>query len=198
MIKAVIFDYGGVVSTDVGLRGLTRIYCHRHTLDFKGFYQVLSENFKKAKVNQMSATDFWQALANFAKKDPRELKREFTAPNTVNPEGVGLVRLVKKTLKTGLLSNHIEDWLEETLDKENLRDLFDVINTSYRSGKAKPDPKIYLETAEMLEVKPEECVFIDDDNRNVLASIKVGMTGILCEDILTVRAILFERKIIKP
>ena len=42
-------------------------------------------------------------------------------------------------------------------------------------GIKKPDPKIFLLTCNRLDVRPEECVFIDDTLENVEAANKLGM-----------------------
>lgn len=42
----------------------------------------------------------------------------------------------------------------------------------------KPDPEIYLRLCKRYSLKPEECVFIDDTQKNVDAAQKLGMKGI--------------------
>jgi putative hydrolase of the HAD superfamily len=78
-----------------------------------------------------------------------------------------------------LLSNQIEDWLEEVIEKYELNKLFDVIITSYNFKIAKPDISIFKETAKKLGVKPEECIYIDDLDKNIPPAKKLGMKTIL-------------------
>jgi len=49
---------------------------------------------------------------------------------------------------------------------------------SGEEGIIKPEPEIFLIAAERLKVKPEECLFIDDIERNVEGAKAVGMIGI--------------------
>ncbi len=42
----------------------------------------------------------------------------------------------------------------------------------------KPNPEIYLRLCKRYSLKPEECVFIDDTQKNVDAAQKLGMKGI--------------------
>ena len=44
---------------------------------------------------------------------------------------------------------------------------------------AKPEPEIFKLLISKYNLKPEECVFIDDRKDNVDAAIKLGMSGIV-------------------
>lgn len=43
----------------------------------------------------------------------------------------------------------------------------------------KPEPGIYLRFLEFFRLRPEECVFIDDDPRNIEAAVRCGMGGVI-------------------
>ena len=43
----------------------------------------------------------------------------------------------------------------------------------------KPEPGIYLRFLEYFRLRPEECVFIDDDPRNIEAAVRCGMGGVI-------------------
>ena len=45
------------------------------------------------------------------------------------------------------------------------------------------DKKIFLHVLEEINSKPEESLFIDDQEKNVLAARKIGMKGIVYKDI---------------
>lgn len=49
-------------------------------------------------------------------------------------------------------------------------------------GFKKPDSRIYLLAAEWLGVKPQECLFIDDNLVSLEGAHEVGMTGVLIQD----------------
>jgi HAD superfamily hydrolase (TIGR01509 family) len=60
--------------------------------------------------------------------------------------------------------------------------LFDVVVVSGEVGFAKPDREIYHHTADLLEVEPAECVFIDDRQAYVSGAEQAGMQAILYQD----------------
>ncbi len=79
-------------------------------------------------------------------------------------------------LKTGLLSN---SWGLSAYPFDLLRAHFDDLVISAEVGLRKPDPAIYRLAAERLRIAPEECVFIDDLERNVEVARDLGMIGIV-------------------
>ena len=56
--------------------------------------------------------------------------------------------------------------------------LFDDVISSAVVGMAKPDHRIYRLAAERLKLPVEECLFIDDAERNVEAAREVGMSAV--------------------
>ena len=58
--------------------------------------------------------------------------------------------------------------------------LIDTATFSCHVGMQKPDPRIYQLTAERLEVKPEDCLYVGDGDSNELTgALKVGMHPVL-------------------
>jgi putative hydrolase of the HAD superfamily len=74
-----------------------------------------------------------------------------------------------------------------------LDELFDVVVDSSEVGMRKPDPGIYLLTCRKLGVGPEECIFVDDLECNVVAAAALGMETILCDDPMRAAASVLER-----
>jgi len=61
-------------------------------------------------------------------------------------------------------------------------DLFDGIVLSCRVGYAKPDRRIYEHLLRLYQLKPAECIFIDDELPKARAATAVGMHGIVCRN----------------
>ena len=59
-----------------------------------------------------------------------------------------------------------------------MTELFDELFLSYEIGIHKPDAGIYLHVLKTAELKPSECVFIDDSLQNVEADALQGIAGI--------------------
>ena len=79
-------------------------------------------------------------------------------------------------IRTGLLSN---SWGSENYPHHRFDELFDVLVISGDVGIRKPDPAIFALAARRLIVRPGDCVFVDDLDRNIEAAEEAGMIGIL-------------------
>jgi epoxide hydrolase-like predicted phosphatase len=84
-----------------------------------------------------------------------------------------------KGVRTALLSN---SWGEGGYPRHDFPGLFDAVVISGEVGMRKPEPRIFLHTAELLNIDPAECVFIDDLEGNVRAAVGCGMTGVHHKD----------------
>ena len=86
---------------------------------------------------------------------------------------------LRSSYKTAVLSNTSEATLRKLFSGDTVERYFDELVLSYEEGIAKPNPEIFLMTAKRLGVRPEECVFIDDSEDNILAAKSIGMKVIL-------------------
>jgi epoxide hydrolase-like predicted phosphatase len=89
---------------------------------------------------------------------------------------------VHKSYKTGLITNAHHDFIDTILSENNLSQLFDVTVVSSRLGVIKPDPRIFEYTLDKLQIEPAEAVFIDDLDRHVSAARELGIQTVLFEN----------------
>jgi epoxide hydrolase-like predicted phosphatase len=185
MIKAVIFDYGGVVKASD---------CH-FTDDIAKVYGVSKEKLIKVfteplcQLNRgdISEENFWEKLSSGLKKkgpnDPRESFRHvYKKFFQIFPEIINLVKELKeKGIKTGVLSNAIKIHADVIREYKGYEP-FDVVILSYEVGMIKPEKEIYQLTLDKLGVKAEEAVFIDDKENNLVPAKELGMKIILAKN----------------
>ena len=98
-----------------------------------------------------------------------------------NEPMIGLMRELRDGgLRMGLLTNNVREW--EPLWRSKLpdvEDIFEVIVDSAFVGVRKPDPAIYTLTVERLgDLRPEDCLFVDDVEVNCQAAAELGMTAV--------------------
>lgn len=89
---------------------------------------------------------------------------------------------MKPKYKIAICSNTVSDLFYELLDKNHIRELFDVIVTSSEIGMVKPNPDIYKHVLSKLNVEADEALFIDDRLRNIDGAKAVGIEGIVFSD----------------
>lgn len=78
-----------------------------------------------------------------------------------------------------ILSNYARRTYELTRQELPFEKQMDGALFSYQVQKVKPEPDIYQILLERYRLKPEECVFIDDNPNNVAAAEKLGIYGVL-------------------
>lgn len=83
----------------------------------------------------------------------------------------GKVRVALASMNNRIVVGHL-------LMAKGVEDCFEVIMTGDRVAHSKPDPEIFLKTAEALGVKPEHCVVFEDSIFGVKAAKAAGMSCI--------------------
>ncbi len=61
------------------------------------------------------------------------------------------------------------------VDKVQIRSFFDVIMDASHVTKGKPDPEIYLKTAQKLNFPPEKCIVMEDSLAGIESAQRAGM-----------------------
>jgi beta-phosphoglucomutase len=83
----------------------------------------------------------------------------------------GKVRVALASMNNRMVVGHL-------LKAKGLEDCFEVVMTGDRVVHSKPDPEIFLKTAEAIGVKPERCVVFEDSIFGVKAAKSAGMSCI--------------------
>jgi len=92
--------------------------------------------------------------------------------------------LTKKNIKVALISNHPHhQTIENMLKKHDLVKFFDVILTSAKYGKRKPDPKIFLYTLEQMGLKDHanSVIMCGDEYADIIGAQRANIQSILLE-----------------
>ena len=104
----------------------------------------------------------------------------------VRPAMVGALRTCKARFKVGCITNNMATGRGASMAADEdkaaavgaIFPLFDAIIESSKAGVRKPDPKIYLMMCELLAVKPQACIYLDDLGVNCKPAAQLGMTAI--------------------
>ena len=182
MIKAVIFDLGGVLifyNHMIAARKMSRLI----RFPKEKIFAFLNENkeFNVSYELKSSPKIYWGiAEKELGKKIPISDFEKFW--NTIfwpNKKMILFARKIKKKYKIALLSNTGNLHGSYLSKKYHLQEIFSVIIYSYKVKTRKPNRKIYEIALKKLHVKPREAIFIDDKKPNVKGAEKVGIHGVL-------------------
>jgi putative hydrolase of the HAD superfamily len=189
MIEAVIWDFGGVLTTS----------------PFDAFERFENERGLPAGIiRRTNATNHWEnAWAKFerAEVDLEAFDGLFAAESLalgaevrgkdvlpllsgdLRPEMVEALRRVAAKFKTGCITNNlpanaIGSAGGRSLYIAEVMALFNHVIESAKIGLRKPDPRIYHMMVEALGVDPRRCVYLDDLGVNLKPARDMGMTTI--------------------
>lgn len=180
MIKAVIFDCFGVLTTDT----------------WKEFVGTLPESQRQEAsslnraydANQLSKEQFLQAIEDLTGKLPKFVEHQLDNETVKNDELLAYAKELQAHYKIGLLSNIATNWIREKFLTPEEQKIFSDFVLSYEVNLAKPDPKIFELAAERLGVAPEDCVLIDDIELYCTVAKEVGMQTIQYRDFRSTKA----------
>lgn len=187
MIKAVIFDYGGVISGDAVMSDDCAEIFSMPVDEAKELLKSPAEIFTKCSKGLIKEDEFWKGIsAILGKPEPEgcaEKYREICSKNIkFSQEMLEFAKDLKsKGIKTAVLSN-IFKFQADVVKSKGGYEAFGEIFLSCDAGTKKPELGFYLLAVNKLGVKPEECIFIDDKERNLLPAQNLGMKTVLAKN----------------
>ncbi len=122
-----------------------------------------------------------EAIAHLAGISTSEAAKA-TEHNVPDEAMFEFIREIRPNYKLGFLSNVAGNYIAHIFTKEQL-DLFDYVALSYQNGFVKPDRRAFENVVTKLGVKLEECLLVDDQERNVIGAHEAGMKGVLYTDL---------------
>lgn len=170
-IKAIIFDCFGVLTVNAHQHYNER-FTEEQGHEFHDLNQMRDHGF-------LDQEGYFTALSRLSGDSVEDVREHFTKNYHLNTELLEYIRtILKPKYKIGMLSNMGREWIQDIFTEEDLA-LFDTIVLSGEEGVTKPNPLMYERAAERLDVAPEECVMVDDMERNCAGARNVGMRAVL-------------------
>jgi len=182
MIRAVIFDMGGVLlrSEDNQPRQQLASWLGISTEEL--LHQVFGgESAQRATVGEISEQQHWRNVqAHFGLNDAQmvEFQRLFWAGDRVDGKLLQFIDGLRPQLRTALLSNAWDSARTVLNQRYGALYVFDEVIFSAEVHLAKPDPAIYQLILGRLGMQPQETVFVDDFVENIEAAKQLGIHAI--------------------
>jgi putative hydrolase of the HAD superfamily len=189
MIEAVIWDFGGVLTTSP-FEAFTRFETERglpadiiRRTNAANHWENAWAKFERAEVG---LEEFDQLFAAESLALGAEVRGKDVLPllsGDLRPEMVEALRRVAVKFKTGCITNNlpansIGSKGGRSLYVAEVMALFNHVIESAKIGLRKPDPRIYHMMTEALNVDPKRCVYLDDLGVNLKPAREMGMTTI--------------------
>jgi HAD superfamily hydrolase (TIGR01509 family) len=200
MVKAIIFDIGGVI------QGLDWSPIVNSLLDLKkdlditkyknALYHDREKYFDLYSTNKMGKKQFWEMVASKIEIDGKcvdRLSESFELIYSfINHDLIQIIKELKRNYKLFILSNACPE-IEKKVIKDNMYVyLFDKIYFSHNINCHKPDKEAYMSVIEENELSPEECLFIDNDIVNIRGAERIGMKVVLYKGVDPLKKEMYE------
>lgn len=184
-IRAVIFDFGGVLASEGFREGLVAIAL-RNGVDPDEVFSLASDAIYESGyiTGRGTEADYWDLLrrkTGIAGMDS-DLTGEILRRFVLRPRMLSAVRMLRAHgVITAILSDQT-DWLERLEARDRFFLEFDRVFNSYRLGKGKRDATVFDDTVRALGVAPKEALFVDDNPGHVERAASRGLRAVLFRD----------------
>lgn len=182
MIKLIIFDFGGVLGCDADdwnntfkmipkLTGLT-------SLELEEIFDI---HWPKLKIGAESMKIFWKDVATKSKNkvSPENLRKIYNKSVSANKKALDFARNLAKRYRVVILMNESDDGGKAKVEKIKLDTVIDKVYSSAEMGLGKPDKKAFEFVLKDQGVKPNESLFIDNQENNYEVAAFLGINSIL-------------------
>jgi putative hydrolase of the HAD superfamily len=184
MLRGLLVDYGGVLTTDVFAS--FRAFCDDCGLAPDAVRELFRtdpaayELLVGLETGTLPDADFEARFGALLGVPQESLIARMMARASADDAMIDAVRAARRAgLRTGLISN---SWGVTRYDRAQLAELFDGVVISGEIGLRKPDPQMYALGAEAAGLAPDECVYVDDLPGNLKPARALGMTTVLHRD----------------
>lgn len=194
MTRALVLDFGGVIS-----RTLFETHAHSEqalglpagTLTWRGpFDPERDALWRDMQADRLSERDYWLArtreVGRLVGEDWQRMEqfvvraRGADPAAVIRPEAVAAIDAAQAAgCRLAVLSNELDLFYDADFRRRlPLLDRFELIVDASHTGILKPDPRAYAAVTAGLGVAAADCVFVDDQARNVAGARRAGMQAV--------------------
>lgn len=183
MIKVIIFDLDGLLVDSLPL--LYKAYNQVFTkygcpLSLENWHEWINGSLKPIIWIQKNKLPLDAGAVRLEKKKIYEklIRDELK----LKPGAKNLINILGKKLRLCIASSSRIESVKSIVNKFKLGSKFEELISDAEMEKWKPHPYIFLKTAEIMGVKPNECLVVEDSIAGLKAAKAAGMICIICPD----------------
>ncbi len=194
MTQALVLDFGGVISRTLFETHATTeraLGLVSGTLAWRGPFDPASDAlWREMQADRISERDYWLTRTrevgalvgeNWERMETFVQRARGADPAAViRPEAVAAIEAARAAgVRLAVLSNELDLFYGAGFrERLPLLSAFDVIVDATHTGILKPDPRAYAAVTTALGVAAADCVFVDDQARNVAGAERAGMRAV--------------------
>ncbi|MGY4516304.1 HAD-IA family hydrolase [Lysobacter sp. HA18] len=177
MIKAVLFDFDGVLTTDKTGSVSTIKYLSRKTgLGEAALWDAFAPFNEELLSGQTTHSAVWPEICTRLGRQlaPSLLVQAFES-TPIRHDMLRYVDALRPRYATALITDNKADRMRCLGDRHSLTSIFNLILVSAEHGSGKEHAGIFERAMESLAVEPAQCVFVDNSRRNLVAPAAMGI-----------------------
>ena len=183
-MKAILFDFDGVLTIDkYGSDSILRYLAEKTQVPI----DILKREYYKINRGLLNGEythkDIW---ADYCKNVGYDIDFQILIDSFINTpldwDMILFVRELKIKYKIGMITDNKVDRITKILEHHNLTDLFDIVTISAECKCGKNDRRIFDITLDYLNIEPNNCIFIDNSEKNLIVPQELGIHTILFDD----------------
>ena len=183
-MRAILIDFDGVLTIDkYGSDSILRYLAENTPISI----DILKKEYYKINRGLLNGEythkEIW---SNYCTNVGYDIDFQVLIDSFINTpldwDMISLVRELKNKYKIGMITDNKVDRITEILKYHKLTDLFDTVTISAECKCGKSDRKIFDITLETLGVKPNDCVFVDNTQKNLVVPQELEIRTILFDD----------------
>ena len=191
---ALVLDFGGVISkTMFETHALSEVALGlpAGTLSWRGPFDPVNDALWRAmQADEISERDYWMTRT---KETGKLLDEDWGKMETfvqrargadvdaiLRPEAEEAIQIAHENgIRLAILSNELDLFYgADFRHRLGLLSLFEVVSDATYTKILKPDPRAYQACLDALALSADECVFVDDQKRNIDGADAVGMKSV--------------------
>jgi HAD superfamily hydrolase (TIGR01509 family) len=175
-MKAVIFDLNGIF---IQSQKLSERFARDFSVPVEKFVPELSRIMDKVRQpNAGSSYAYWQPVLKEWGIDltEQQLWDFWFGEERVSDRMVEFARSLRaKGIKVFILSNNFKERADYYGHYPWFKDAIDKVYFSWQTGYVKPDPRARSSILDEHNLKPADCIYFDDQDKNLKAAESVGI-----------------------
>ncbi len=181
MIRAVLFDFGGVIAEEGFVQGL-RAIAQANRLDPGAFFRAAEGLIHESGyvTGKTSEAAYWAALrkrTGIAGPDA-SLREEILSRFVLRSAVLDQVDLLRSRGLSACILSDQTDWLDELDRRTPFFHHFDRIYNSFHLHKSKRDRTLFSDVCTDLSLQPADVLFTDDNAGNISRAEQAGLRTI--------------------
>lgn len=180
MVKAIFFDFDGVLTDfECGSSNVCHNLSEKTGISEAKLLSCYDKHARDLYIKAISHKEIWDDFCKCAGKKIDISLLDYAFRNIpMNEKMLDLAKKLRKNYKVGIITDNTKERFSAIIDEFKLPEKFDVIILSADVGATKKDERIFRAAIDALKLKPQECVFIDNNARNLEVPKRMGFKTI--------------------